>query len=211
MKKPVVTDYNFYNDRADEILFNSDNVLMIINDIKDTMLADKHDYLSAPQIGYLKRVFCIKFKDGIRTFINPCIVDTKGTPGFNIESSVSVPDSRFALLRYPEVHLSYFEEDGTLHESPVAFIGASAMYVQQMIDVLDGRLVCDGSLPILEGWEKLSAKDQDEIFKMWLDNETHRMELTKEEISKDPELSKISEGIDFLNSVREGKTILERV
>lgn len=211
MKKPVITDYNFYNDRADEVLSDFTDITDVVRDMKDTMLANNYDYLSAPQIGVLKRIICIKFKDTIRTYINPCIVDTKGTMGFNIETSISVPNEKYALLRYPEVHISYFEEDGNLHESPVAFIGMSAMYIQQMIDILDGRLICDASLPILEGWEKLSAKEQDEIFALWLNNQTHKIESVKLEINKDPELSKISKGIDFLNSVREGKTILERV
>lgn len=210
MIHPIITDYNFYNDRADEVNFNTDNIDYVIRDIKDTMLANNYTYLSAPQIGVLKRIICIKFDADIRTYINPCIVDSKGTPGFNIEESASVPNQKFALLRYPEIHVSYFQEDGTLHSAPVAFVGVSAMYLQQMIDILDGRLVCDGSLPILDGWDKLSAKEQDEIFKLWLDNQTEKINETKKEIESDPELSKISEGIDFLNSVREGKTILER-
>lgn len=210
MKLPIITDYNFYNDRADEVLFGNDEINYIIQDMKDTMLSNNLEYISAPQIGVMKRIICIKFDKDIRTYINPCILEAKGRLGFNIEQSISVPDAKFAVLRYPEVHVSYFEEDGSLHSSPVAFIGVSAMYIQQMIDILDGRLICDGSLPILEGWEKLSAKEQDSIFRDWLAEQTSKMNETKREIELDPELSKISEGIDFLNSVREGKTIIER-
>ena len=48
--KTVITDYNFYNDRADEVLFDTDKALLteIISELKSTMTSCKYDYLAAP-------------------------------------------------------------------------------------------------------------------------------------------------------------------
>ena len=80
--------------------------------------------------------------------------------------------------------------------------------MQKAIDILDGRLICDGSLPILEGWDKLSPKEQDEIFKEWLQAHNEVTEKVKEDIENDKELKELSRAIDFMQSVAKGETKL---
>lgn len=152
----------------------------------------------------------MNFKGDIRYFINPSIVGVRGAMGFNIETCPSVPDSQFAVLRYPEIHVSYFDENLKVAEHPICMIGMAAIHMQRAIDILDGRLICDGSLPILDGWEKLTPKQQDEIFKEWLQKQNEKIEKTKEEIEQDEELKEISNAIDFMQSVAKGETKLEK-
>ena len=55
-----------------------DEGLEIINKIKEAMTADTTILaLAAPQIGIDSRIFCIRFDDQIKTFINP-VVTKKG-------------------------------------------------------------------------------------------------------------------------------------
>lgn len=148
------------------------------------------------------------FKGDIRYFVNPSIVNTRGTMGFDIETCISIPDKKFAVLRYPEIHISYFDENLKVAEHPMCMIGMSAMHMQKAIDILDGRLICDGSLPILEGWDKLTPKQQDEIFKEWLERQKEEISKAKEEINQDKDLKEISDAIDFMQSVAKGETKL---
>ena len=209
MIKTVITDYDFYNDRADEVEFN-ENISQILIDLKDTLLNSLGEVcLAAPQIGYKKRIVAMSFKDNIiRYFINPSISKTNGTMGFDIESCPSVPGTTFAVLRHPEIHLAYLNEDFKLAEHPMCMIGLSALQMQKAIDILDGRLICDGSLPILEGWDKLTPKQQDEIFKEWLQQQKETISKVKEEINADEGLKEMSNAIDFMQSVARGETIL---
>ena len=62
--------------RAQEINREKEDKLLkeIISNIKKTMKKNSLVSLSAPGIGYNKRVFCIDFSDNeIKTFINPVI------------------------------------------------------------------------------------------------------------------------------------------
>lgn len=213
MVKNIVTDYDFYNDRADEVEFKED-ISYIIADLKDTLLKFKDKNLialTASQIGYKKRIVAMVFENNdVRFFINPSISNTRGTMGFDIETCHSISDrnAKFAVLRYPEIHLSYLDENFKLAEHPMCMIGMSAMHMQKAIDILDGRLICDGSLPILEGWEKLKPHEQDEIFEEWLKNQKEITEKIKEDIEKDKELKDLSDAIDFMQSVAKGETQL---
>ena len=56
MVKAIITDYNFYNDRADEVISN-DEMSTILQDLKDTIIKNKYECLAAPQIGYKNRFF----------------------------------------------------------------------------------------------------------------------------------------------------------
>jgi len=50
----------------------------IISALKHTIELNNIVSLSAPAIGYNKRIFCIKFDTEIKTFINPIISSYKG-------------------------------------------------------------------------------------------------------------------------------------
>ena len=77
----TITDYEIeLSQRAEEIDVKTENNLLreIISSLKHTIEAKNIIALSAPAIGYNKRVFCIKFDTEIKTFVNPIISNYKG-------------------------------------------------------------------------------------------------------------------------------------
>lgn len=69
------------SERCLEIDIRTENKLMreIVKELKDTMRKNNLKSLSAPAIGYNKRIFCIEFSDiEIKTFINPVIAKASG-------------------------------------------------------------------------------------------------------------------------------------
>ena len=78
--KTVITDYNAYNDRADEIDLRKEAKLAqsTIIDLKQTIQKNNYVCLAAPHIGVNKRILCINFNGDIRTFCNPVLTSAKG-------------------------------------------------------------------------------------------------------------------------------------
>ena len=92
------------SNRCDEIDVRKDATLMreITKSLKDTMRSKELVSLSAPAIGYDKRIFCLNFEDTeIKTFINPVIVEVKGLDK-NINNT-----SKFELNYIPLDNLKY--------------------------------------------------------------------------------------------------------
>ena len=55
-----------------------DLVHKIIIDLKDTIRENNLVYLTAPQIGYNKRILVINFNNDLRTFFNAIFIKMKG-------------------------------------------------------------------------------------------------------------------------------------
>lgn len=91
--------------------------------------------LSAPQIGLDARVFCIRFNDKIKTFINPIIMK-KTEPKFLCEESVSFPNKQFLLIRPTELEVAYYTEEFKYEDNKL--LGAAASLFDQLYQFLDG-------------------------------------------------------------------------
>ena len=79
--KEIITDPEILGDWSDVIHPKKDGKLcqQIIGEIKATMRANNLEYLTAPQIGYKKRIFCIRYgKNDYRSYINPSISNNIG-------------------------------------------------------------------------------------------------------------------------------------
>ena len=75
----------------------------IISKIKEVMKNEPELLaLSAPQIGINKRIFCLRFSDQIKTFINPIITKKKGL-NIVIESCASMPGKEIVIGRPEEI------------------------------------------------------------------------------------------------------------
>ena len=75
-KKEIIRDIDGLGDRSEEIDPKKEGSLLqeIVLSLKQTMKDNDIVSLSAPQIGYKKRVFCVKFGDtDYRTFVNTII------------------------------------------------------------------------------------------------------------------------------------------
>ena len=77
---------------ADDILSYDD-----LKKFKTKVNANDNLYaLAAPQIGINKRIFCLRFNDQIKTFINPIITKKKGI-SIVVETCVSMPGKEIVI------------------------------------------------------------------------------------------------------------------
>mgnify|MGYP003300049062 CR=1 FL=1 len=203
----------------------------IINDLKDTLKADKKLMaLAAPQIGYEERIFCVKFADGsIKAYINPIITKVKelekkgiGRPStyasiitkiqdyvLNIESSPSLPEKEYMVRRPNRILLGYQEVDGHV-KSDIEFKYPVSAIIDQMIDVLDGTLFfnydCFG-VEIDDKYYKASQEDKDELHKYY--EEVYYPAKLKELqaiAAEDKDITKFQEYVGLLTRIAKGES-----
>ena len=175
--------------------------------LKNTMREHKLEYLTAPQIGYNYRVFCIKFdKNDYRTFVNPQISENKGI-GFERETCNSIPDKVFVMPRFGNIMLHYVTPLGKVESRRI--VGRSATVVQHCIDHLNGLLINDIGMEIDSDFDNATEEEKTEIIKMYAESLDLRQKLIEEEIEKDKESKDLKNAIDFVASVKTGETQLD--
>lgn len=209
--KRIVTDLNKLNDRVDEaILQDEAKVTETIENIKEILYKKKDIVaLSAPQIGVKARIFCIKFANGdIRTFINPFMTAHTKNLHLSRETSASIPDKEFIVPRIDEVQAVYQTPVGKIENN--LFTGVVAEIFQQMVQSLDGIMLSDIGLEVLEGFDEADEETKNKIIDMYLDSLKSTETSLNEEIKNNDSLKAVSDAIDFMTSVAEGKTILEQ-
>ena len=119
--KDIVTDELQLSERAVEIDVRTQATEMreIIKALKDTMREKGLSSLSAPAIGYNRRIFCIDFKDSeIKTFINPIIAQAKGMQ-LSIEKCVCIFIDVIHKTACRDYSLHKFRECLSLEFSPL--------------------------------------------------------------------------------------------
>lgn len=202
-------DKDFLRDRSDEIalnIFEKPRVVGLINDLKDTLKANKDLVaLAAPQLGHKERIFAIKFADGdIRAFINPAIVRTEGVH-LSRETPIGISNEEYIVPRSDDVYATYQTPDMTDNCDMNKFSGAVAEVFQQMNDLLNGILLEDIGLIVLPEWDKASEEEKQEIIDMYLKNLEKRKELAEENINKNPESKDMNKAIEFMTKLQLGE------
>lgn len=109
----------------------------IIKDIKEVMDTNNLTALSAPQIGIDKRIFCIRFNDVIKTFINPIVKKRTGAV-VRYETNASYPNCDIAIIRPNEIEIAYYNNEFKYEDNKL--LGAAAGIFMQQNDILDGIL-----------------------------------------------------------------------
>lgn len=208
MVKEIITDVEKLSDRADEIDTRKENALMrsIILDLKDTIRAKKLSSLSAPQLGYNKRIFCISYGDkGIISYVNPVISGVKGLE-LSKEDCSSIPNKKYIRIRNNDINIMYQDPLGKVRSNRM--IGLAAIIFQHEMDHLDGLLISDIGLEIDDDFENASEEERQEVIKMYLDSIDVKAKDAKELVNKNKEAKQISDAIDFIESVNKGETKL---
>ena len=169
--------------------------------IKDTIRNKNLSYLSAPSIGYQRRIFAINFNDiEIKTFINPVIANAKGLHLAKEISNV-IPGKTFIRPRNTELTVMYQRPTGQPETRQLK--GLVADVFQQCMDDIDGILLSDIGLEIDENWDSLEEKERQEIIEYYLDSLDLREKELRKEI-KSIALSILdnssSDSISFLSS-----------
>lgn len=120
------------------------NTLVLLDDMADTMYDANGVGLAAPQVGILKRIVIIDIGDGLIELINPVIVETKGSQ-IDFEGCLSLPgqSSRVDRPTYVKVEAVNRDGEGMIVEGEELM----AVALCHEIDHLDGILYIDRALP----------------------------------------------------------------
>lgn len=142
--------------------------LEIINKIKAVMEQDINILaLAAPQIGINKRIFCLRFNDQIKTFINPIITKKNGL-NIIIETCASMPGKEIVIGRPEEITVVYYNEDFKYEDNKL--LGAAASMFDQQAQILDGVLPdALGLVSDIEEDGKIEEADLAEIIPFYRD------------------------------------------
>jgi peptide deformylase len=182
----------------------------IITALKATMEANPNVVaLAAPQIGINSRIFCIKFNDTIKTFINP-VVTKKANYSIKPESFVSMPGKEILITRPEELTVVYFTDDYKYEENKL--LGAAARLFDQQCQLLDGVVPEDlGLVSDVETDGSLADLSEDEInqvieiYKQYINIKTKGLQ---ERLAEDPELAKQYSSLCFTEKVINGKAAI---
>ena len=179
----------------------------IISEIKKTMRVKGLNSLSAPAIGYQRRIFCIDFKDReIKTFINPIIVNAKGLQ-LSREKCTSIPGKEFIRPRNNEIEVMY--QDPMSKPQSRKLVGLAAIVFQHEQDHLDGLLLSDVGLEVDELFDNASEEEKQEVIEAYLDSLDLKQKDLQTEIQEDKELKQMDDARKYMESVYKGETKIE--
>jgi peptide deformylase len=118
------------------------DLISLIKDMHDTMIAFAGVGIAANQIGRQERMFLIRTEnDGYRCFINPEMLSLEDQIDFKDEGCLSIPGVRQDTKRFNKVKLKWQDEAWVEHEEE--FEGLMAHIVQHETDHLNGSLYID--------------------------------------------------------------------
>lgn len=203
VNKQDISDWSVEIDPLKEGKLSQEIVLAL----KATMRENNLVSLTAPQIGYNRRIICLRFGDNdYRTFINPAIENNTGIT-MSRERCSSIPNKEFVIPRFNKVQFYFTTPLGKIEKATL--VGKSAYVFQHCVDHLNGMLLDDIGLEIDELFDKATPEEQEEVLRMYAESLDIRHKALIEEISQDDELKNIDDAIKFINSVKEGSTVLD--
>ena len=126
-----------------------DDLRVLVEDMKHTMVKYNGAGLAAPQVGVLKRILLFDSGNGvICALINPAIIESDDTVYVmdGGEGCLSLPNGFAKVERSRMVRVAYQDENGDPHE--VTATEQYAVCIQHEIDHLDGKLFIDYLSPL---------------------------------------------------------------
>lgn len=197
--------------RAQEISRENEAELLkeITANVKKTLKKNNLVSLSAPAVGYNKRVFCIDFSDSeIKTFINPVMVSSSELK-LTTEVCSSLPGKEYLLPRHSEVDIIYETPSGKIKTN--TFKDVAAYVIQHEMDHLNGVTLEDIGLEIEEDFLSASDEDKQEIITMYLDSLELRQKALQDVIDEDEELKVLDQRLKFSEALAKGEVTFEHL
>jgi peptide deformylase len=207
--KNIITDEAALGEWCVEIDTRKEGKLLqeIVLALKATMKANDLISLTAPQIGYNKRVLCMRFgKNDYRTFINP-LIENNTNFQFARETCSSIPGKTFVMPRFNNVKLYFTTPLGKVESTKLS--GMSAWKFQHCMDHLNGMLSSDIGLEIDEMFDNATDEERAEVLRMYAEALDIRQKDLEAEIAKNKDLSDIDDAAKFIASVKSGETVLD--
>lgn len=137
--------------KAERVLKVDDSIRKLLDDMLETMYADKGVGLAAPQVGVSKRIIVIdteqrdedgNYKPGNPMYlVNPEIVYKSPETIFFCEGCLSVPKQSADVERHYAIKVRYLDYNGK--ECEIEAQDYPAVVLQHEIDHLDGILYID--------------------------------------------------------------------
>jgi len=143
MKYPVVIYPNkLLETKTQEVTMITDELITLLDDMRETMIAHDGIGLAAPQIGKNLRVAVIEIDEesGLFELINPEIISQSGS-SIDVEGCLSFPEVYGTVERAAEVTVRYFDREGEEYEVTATDYLARAF--QHEIEHLEGKLFTD--------------------------------------------------------------------
>lgn len=129
--------------RAKEVTEINDKIILILDDMLETMREQDGVGLAAPQVGILKRMILIEVEGELIELINPEIVETEGSQ-LGEEGCLSVPGVVGTVERPAYVKIKGLNRQG--QEVTYEGTGLKAVAMCHEYDHLDGILYIDKAL-----------------------------------------------------------------
>jgi len=114
-----------------------------------TMITKDGIGLAAPQIGVLKRIITIAYKDKVLILINPVLTKKSWLKEVEEEGCLSVPGVYGLVKRHRKLFVTAYNEQGKKVEFEAK--GLLARIIQHEVDHLDGTLFIDKVIKITQG------------------------------------------------------------
>lgn len=140
--KPIlIAPHPILNKKAEAVEHIDDDILTLLDDMKDTLDEATGIGLAAPQIGVSKRVVIIEIENedtntGLLELINPEILETSQEQSPYEEGCLSFPGQYTEIIRPSRVKIRYLDRTGATQILEAD--GLLATCIQHEIDHLDG-------------------------------------------------------------------------
>lgn len=208
----IITDLEKLQVAAEPLEFltdkgiEKDEGLEIISKLKAFLEENKTVVnIAAPQIGINKRIFCMRFQDTIKTFINP-IITKKAKYVIQPETFSSMPGKEILITRPEEITVVYYTDEFKYEENKL--LGIAARVFEQSCQLLDGvtpdhlglvsNIEEDGTLWDLTEEEMTQVK---EIYKQYIET---KLKGTEQFLKDNPDLEKQYKELQFTEKVING-------
>lgn len=120
----------------------TDDIIDLLENLHETMLAHDGVGLAAPQVGKNLQVAVVEVEEGeCIELINPSILHQSAETNIYVEGCLSIPNVYGTVERSDEVVVSYFDREGS--EMEVTAYDFLARTLQHEIDHLQGVLFTD--------------------------------------------------------------------
>lgn len=208
--KEILVDTDKLSDWCVEINTRKEGKLTqeIILALKATMRDKNIEYLTAPQIGYDRRIFCIRFGDNdYRTFINP-MIENNSNIMFSRETCHSIPGTEYIIPRFSKIKFFYTTPLDKVESATLA--GRAAFVFQHCLDHLNGMLVSDIGLEIDELFDNATDEEREEVLQMYMESLDLRQKDLQKEIEADSDLKNLDEAIRFIEGVNNGSVVIDK-
>ena len=158
MIRPIFTypkDKDILTKKSYEVTEFTDDIKQLIQDLKDTVIANKGVGISAIQVGQPYQI-CVINWGGLYVLVNPKVTRTRGVHTLK-EGCLSVPGLYVETPRYQKVWITALDENGNEYE--YAEGGNGSYIAQHEIDHFNGQCT------LFEAYDKYMEEMHNELNK----------------------------------------------